>query len=181
MIHFIRICMTYIFSVNIQRTFEKEQMGDMEIVNVKKVTKMIEDLLSLQTKPPDAELWARLPEQTRWPVAKFAQRIHRRSRLAPNVLALVLIYLQRFVERHPNIQAFYGGGHRLCFTAMMVASKMQNDVAYTNRVWGKIAYNIFSLREINVMEREFLKFLEFELFVGPAEWDNCLKIINETD
>jgi hypothetical protein len=47
----------------------------------------------------------------------------------------------------------------------MIASKVICDDTYSNKSWGIVAQGMFSLREINQMEREMCSYLEWELTV----------------
>jgi len=47
----------------------------------------------------------------------------------------------------------------------MIASKVICDDTYSNRSWSIVAQGMFSLREINQMEREMCSYLEWELNV----------------
>ncbi|KAJ3505879.1 hypothetical protein NMY22_g17427 [Coprinellus aureogranulatus] len=56
-------------------------------------------------------------------------------------------------------------GHRLFISAFMIASKVICDDTYSNKSWGIVAQGMFSLREINQMEREMCNYLDWELTV----------------
>jgi hypothetical protein len=47
----------------------------------------------------------------------------------------------------------------------MIASKVMCDDTYSNKSWGIVAQGMFTLREINQMEREMCSYLEWELNV----------------
>ncbi len=134
------------------------------------IAKKIDSIISKHIIPPDKELLERSSNQLHQSIDEWIQDILKRSQLYPNILALAFIYIQRFTNMHPNIPIYYGGGHRLSFTALMVASKYHCDRSYTNKVWGKIGYHIFSLKEINEMEKDFIKFMDFNFFVSLDEW-----------
>ncbi|GLB37739.1 putative cyclin [Lyophyllum shimeji] len=59
-------------------------------------------------------------------------------------------------------------GHRLFISAFMIASKVICDDTYSNKSWGIVAQGLFSLREINQMEREMCNYLEWELSVDNS-------------
>lgn len=50
----------------------------------------------------------------------------------------------------------------------MIASKVICDDTYSNKSWSIVAQGMFSLREINQMEREMCGYLEWELTVDNA-------------
>ena len=47
----------------------------------------------------------------------------------------------------------------------MIASKVMCDDTYSNKSWGIVAQGMFTLREMNQMEREMCNYLEWELNV----------------
>ncbi|KAG8909740.1 hypothetical protein FRC01_006750, partial [Tulasnella sp. 417] len=60
-------------------------------------------------------------------------------------------------------------GHRLFISAFMIASKVICDDTYSNKSWCVVGQGMFSLREINQMEREMCSYLEWVLNVKPEE------------
>ncbi|KDQ09976.1 hypothetical protein BOTBODRAFT_178534 [Botryobasidium botryosum FD-172 SS1] len=58
--------------------------------------------------------------------------------------------------------------HRLFISAFMIASKIICDDTYSNKSWCVVGQGMFSLREINQMEREMCAYLEWVLTV-PKE------------
>ncbi|KAH6913938.1 alternative cyclin Pcl12 [Coprinopsis sp. MPI-PUGE-AT-0042] len=94
-----------------------------------------------------------------------AYALHR-TKLHPSVTFASLILLQRLKARFPTARG--SSGHRLFISAFMIASKVICDDTYSNKSWGIVAQGMFSLREINQMEREMCSYLDWELTVdGP--------------
>jgi hypothetical protein len=50
----------------------------------------------------------------------------------------------------------------------MITSKVMCDDTYSNKSWGIVAQRMFSLREVNQMEREMCSYLEWELTVDSS-------------
>jgi hypothetical protein len=71
--------------------------------------------------------------------------------------------LQRLKARFPTARG--SSGHRLFISAFMIASKVICDDTYSNKSWSIVAQGMFSLREINQMEREMCSYLDWELTV----------------
>jgi len=59
--------------------------------------------------------------------------------------------------------------YRLILTAILLASKFYNDVFYGNHYVGYIGG--VDLKEINILEKEFLRFINWRLWVDPLEYD----------
>lgn len=51
----------------------------------------------------------------------------------------------------------------------MIASKVICDDTYSNQSWGIVAQKMFTLKEINQMEREMCGYLEWNLNFGDRE------------
>ncbi|KAG5652849.1 hypothetical protein H0H81_003412 [Sphagnurus paluster] len=92
----------------------------------------------------------------------IAYGLHR-TKLHPSVTFAALILLQRLKARFPTARG--SSGHRLFISAFMIASKVICDDTYSNKSWGIVAQAMFTLREINQMEREMCNYLEWELNV----------------
>ncbi|PFH52124.1 hypothetical protein AMATHDRAFT_2374 [Amanita thiersii Skay4041] len=92
----------------------------------------------------------------------IAYALHR-TKLHPAVVFAGLVLLQRLKARFPSAKG--SSGHRLFISAYMIASKVICDDTYSNKSWAIVAQNLFTLREINQMEREMCSYLDWELTV----------------
>jgi len=92
----------------------------------------------------------------------IAYALHR-TKLHSSVTFAALVLLQRLKARFPTARG--SSGHRLFISAFMIASKVICDDTYSNKSWSIVAQGMFSLREINQMEREMCSYLEWELTV----------------
>jgi len=95
----------------------------------------------------------------------IAYALHR-TKLHQCVSIAALVLLQRLKARFPTARG--SSGHRLYISAFMIASKVICDDTYSNKSWGIVAQGMFSLREVNQMEREMCGYLEWELNVDNA-------------
>jgi hypothetical protein len=92
----------------------------------------------------------------------IAYALHR-TKLHPSVTFAALVLLQRLKARFPTARG--SSGHRLFISAFMIASKVICDDTYSNKSWSIVSQGMFSLREINQMEREMCSYLDWELTV----------------
>ncbi|KAF7321529.1 Alternative cyclin Pcl12 [Mycena kentingensis (nom. inval.)] len=92
----------------------------------------------------------------------IAYALHR-TKLHSAVTYAALVLLQRLKARFPTARG--SSGHRLFISAFMIASKVICDDTYSNKSWSIVAQGMFSLREINQMEREMCNYLDWELTV----------------
>jgi hypothetical protein len=92
----------------------------------------------------------------------IAYALHR-TKLHPAVTFAALVLLHRLKARFPSARG--SSGHRLFISAYMISSKVMCDDTYSNKSWCIVAQGMFTLREINQMEREMCNYLDWELTV----------------
>lgn len=90
-----------------------------------------------------------------------------RTRLPEVVTFQALYLLLRLKIRFPAARG--SSGHRLFISALMIASKSSCDDTYSNKSWAIVGQGLFSLREINQMERELFGYLGYKVNVSPEE------------
>jgi len=96
-----------------------------------------------------------------------------RTKLHPAVTFAALVLLQRLKARFPSARG--SSGHRLFISAYMISSKVMCDDTYSNKSWCIVAQGMFTLREINQMEREMCNYLDWELTVDDPILSNFEK------
>jgi hypothetical protein len=89
-------------------------------------------------------------------------------RLRPEVAVVTLLYVERFTQT-TGLQVTPDNWERLTITCMMLASKVWDDDSYENAEFAKIC-PLYSVDEINTMERVFLKLLDYKVIVGGSEY-----------
>ncbi|CDU22343.1 uncharacterized protein SPSC_00973 [Sporisorium scitamineum] len=90
-----------------------------------------------------------------------------RTRLPEAVTFQALYLLLRLKIRFPAARG--SSGHRLFISALMIASKSSCDDTYSNKSWAIVGQGLFSLREINQMERELFGYLGYKVSVSPED------------
>ncbi|KAJ7157033.1 hypothetical protein C8R43DRAFT_883675 [Mycena crocata] len=106
-------------------------------------------------------------------VQQRARRLHHfiafilwRGNMHDSVVFGALILLQRLKSRFPAARG--SSGQRLFLAAYIVASKVLCDSSYSNSNWRRLAQYLFTLREINAMERELCSHLDWDLNFHPV-------------
>ncbi|KAH7098699.1 hypothetical protein BKA62DRAFT_641908 [Auriculariales sp. MPI-PUGE-AT-0066] len=94
-------------------------------------------------------------------LANFIAYTLHRTRLSSYVTFTALHLLARLKARFPTASG--RSGHRLFISALMIASKVVCEDTYSNRSWCVVGQGIFSLKEINQMEREMCSYLDWRL------------------
>lgn len=101
------------------------------------------------------------------PLAHFIAYAIHRTRLPEVVVFTALFLLARLKERFPAARG--SSGHRLFISAFMIASKVVCDDTYSNKSWCIVGQNLYTLKEVNQMEREMCSYLEWILHVEATE------------
>lgn len=104
----------------------------------------------------------------------IAYALHR-TKLHVSVTFAALVLLQRLKARFPTARG--SSGHRLFISAFMIASKVICDDTYSNKSWSIVAQGMFTLREINQMEREMCNYLDWELTVDNPILANFMDMV----
>ena len=66
----------------------------------------------------------------------------------------------------------------MILASLIVASKYLFDDTYDNKAWAQVSQGLFSIGEVNRMEIELLKFLDYQLVFQENEW---LEFVAEID
>lgn len=96
-------------------------------------------------------------------LAEFIGYALHRTRLPEEITFQALFLLRRLKSRFPAARG--SSGHRLFISALMLASKSSCDDTYSNKSWTIVSQGLFSLREVNQMERELFGYLGFKVNV----------------
>ncbi|EMR09201.1 hypothetical protein PNEG_02538 [Pneumocystis murina B123] len=90
--------------------------------------------------------------------------------ISKNVIFLALLFIYRLKERNPMIRGKSGSEYRLLTIALILGNKFLDDNTYTNKTWAEITG--ISVKEIHVMEAEFLVNIHYSLLVSKTQWED---------
>ncbi|CAG8633998.1 10641_t:CDS:2, partial [Ambispora gerdemannii] len=107
----------------------------------------------------------------------FCNQVLQQTQLSESVVLLSLKYVQKLVKSGTMSTGDKGSEYRLFTVALMLANKFLDDNTFTNKTWSEVT-NI-SVKELNIMELEFLDNLDFKLFVSDTEYKHWLQCLNE--
>ncbi|KZV85672.1 hypothetical protein EXIGLDRAFT_725599 [Exidia glandulosa HHB12029] len=126
---------------------------------------------SLPSPPPTpAGARVRFAEQQAFPsLESFITDLCRQSCVQPSTLLVTLIYLDRLSKRlPPAAKGMPCTRHRVFLATLIVAAKYLNDSSPKNKHWTHYAAH-FDRNEVNLMEKQLLFILDFELRFEEAE------------
>ncbi|CEH17733.1 Cyclin [Ceraceosorus bombacis] len=106
----------------------------------------------------------------------IAYALHR-TRLPLAVTHQALFLLKRLKSRFPAARG--SSGHRLFISALMLASKSSCDDTYSNKSWTIVGQGLFSLREVNQMERELFGYLGYKVNVENEDLVEFVQALDE--
>ncbi|KAL8783558.1 MAG: hypothetical protein Q9213_004548 [Squamulea squamosa] len=125
--------------------------------------------------PPQDD--SRLPLQPALPSLEvFIQSMVDRSHVQVPTLMSSLIYLSRLQQRLPSVaKGMRCTVHRIFLASLILAAKNLNDSSPKNKHWARYTsvqgYDgfSFSLTEVNLMEKQLLHLLEWDLRINPDD------------
>ena len=100
---------------------------------------------------------------------QFITQVLTASKTIDKICVISLIYLRRLRLVNPNVIAQNGSEYRLFLTAVILANKFFDDEAPLNSCFSRVSG--IPLRQVNIMEVEFLRILDFNLVVSKKEYD----------
>eukprot|EP00929_Paragymnodinium_shiwhaense_P038612 TRINITY_DN20389_c0_g1_i1.p1 TRINITY_DN20389_c0_g1~~TRINITY_DN20389_c0_g1_i1.p1 ORF type:complete len:218 (+),score=53.71 TRINITY_DN20389_c0_g1_i1:211-864(+) len=101
-------------------------------------------------------------------IHEYLLRIGKYFQCSDECFVLCLVYIDRIVKQHPEFSICNLNIHRLLVTAAMLAVKFFDDVYYSNAYYAKVGG--VRTREINALETQFLKLIDWRLHVTPQEY-----------
>jgi len=101
-------------------------------------------------------------------MAMYAQRLRTYFFCSDTCFLVGLMYIDRIIKTHPEIQVCDLSCHRLFAVALLVAVKFNEDTYYSNAYYAKVSG--LRLQEVNKLEKYFLGLLDWKLIVQPEEY-----------
>ena len=102
-------------------------------------------------------------------VREYLLRLETYMKCSEECYLLALIYIDRIVNREPDIVINSHCIHRLILTGVVIAAKFVDDVYYKNSYYAHVGG--ISIRELNLLEHQFLSFLDFNLYITYEDFN----------
>ncbi|KAL4809447.1 cyclin-domain-containing protein [Aspergillus unguis] len=100
---------------------------------------------------------------------KWLSNVLSTTQVSQNVILLALLFVYRLKTTNPSVRGKKGSEYRLMTVALMLGNKFLDDNTYTNKTWADVS--MISVKEIHVMEVEFLSNLRYNLYASEEEWE----------
>ena len=101
-------------------------------------------------------------------IKDYLIRIQTYSNIERSTLIISLIYIDRFCNKAKVTLTQYNI-HKILFSSILMAIKFNEDDFYDNKYYSKIAG--VKLKELKVLEYDFIKLLNCELYVSRDLYD----------
>lgn len=111
-----------------------------------------------------------LPGQVQLPpLREFITNLVRKSHLHTGTFLATLVYLERLRKKlHSVAKGMPCTCHRVFLSTLIVTAKYVNDTSPKNRHWARYS-SVFSVAEVNLMEKQLLVLLDFHLSISMDE------------
>ena len=105
----------------------------------------------------------------------YLLRIQNYSKAEDSTLIIALIYIDRICKKKGIVLSKYNI-HRLLSTSILIAMKYNEDIICDNLYYSKIAG--VTNKELLVLEYEFMKLIDFDLFVSNKIYQTYYEFVN---
>ncbi|GLJ18719.1 hypothetical protein SUGI_0333980 [Cryptomeria japonica] len=100
----------------------------------------------------------------------YLERMLKYVRCSPSAFVVAYAYIDRLILSNPNFRLTTHNMHMLTLTSLMVATKFLDDEHYSNEYFAKVGG--LTLREMNILEVEFLFMMRFRLQVTVSVFES---------
>lgn len=104
------------------------------------------------------------------PLLEFIQNLVYATHAIPVSILVSMALLDRLGSKlPPKVSGSSETCHRVFLAALILANKLLYDVPMKNLVWSECSGGLYSVAEINLMEKQFLEFIDFNTNVKEEE------------
>ncbi|WLF80843.1 PHO85 cyclin-1 [Lodderomyces elongisporus] len=96
----------------------------------------------------------------------FLTKLIKYTNVYTGTLMATLVYLQKLKNKLPqNAQGLPCTRHRILLSCLILSSKFHNDSSPKNKHWAKYTDGLFNVKDINLMERQLIYLLNWDIRV----------------
>jgi len=110
-------------------------------------------------------------------IQDYLNRIRKYFRCRDECFVLALVYIDRVAKADSGMAVSALNAHRLLLIAVVLSAKFQDDIHYCNAYYAKVGG--LALQEVNLLEKNFVTILSWELYVGPEEYQFYHNVVCE--
>ncbi|KAF0545096.1 cyclin domain-containing protein [Gigaspora margarita] len=105
----------------------------------------------------------------------FIRDITNRSKVSKITMVVGLIYVNRLKKTLPSTaRGDFDTPYKIFLSAILVASKYLSDQSLQNKTIADITDGLYTVKDVNTMERSFLGLLKYDLWVDRNEVEDFL-------
>lgn len=113
-------------------------------------------------------------------LASFVRHLAKRAKLNAATFLTAVVYLHRLSSKLPTTaRGMSCTRHRIFLAAVLLATKYMNDIPLKNSTWALYSF-LFNTVEVNLMERQLLFLLDYNLAVNECELASLLAMTSDT-
>lgn len=109
---------------------------------------------------------------------EYVYRLVHYTQCSPSAFVVMLIYLERIARANGRLRLTAYNLHRLLVTALMLACKVLDDRCFSTLHYAKVG-GIPTAREMNRLEMQFLRYLDFRMNVAVETFFTKQHDLNE--
>lgn len=91
------------------------------------------------------------------------------TQVTPNVIILALLFIFKLKGFNQHIKGGPNSEYKLMTVALMLGNKFLDDNTYTNKTWAEVS--AIPVRDVHIMEVEFLSNMRYSLFTSEQQWN----------
>ena len=108
-------------------------------------------------------------------IRNYCERVLKYTHCEESSLIISLLYTDRICEKN-NFILTPNNIHKFIFIAVIMSIKYNEDECYTDSYYAKVGG--VSLEEFCLLQYEFLKLIQYRLFISEGEYDKYKRYIN---
>jgi G1/S-specific cyclin PLC1 len=106
----------------------------------------------------------------------FISRIVRYTNVYTGTLLCTQVYLERLASKLPkNAEGLPCTLHRIFLACLIISAKFNNDSSPKNKHWAKYTDGLFKVEDVNLMERQLLQLMNWDISVTEEELCRSLR------
>ena len=99
---------------------------------------------------------------------KWLQTLLATTQVTQNVIILALLFIYKLKGFNQHIKGGPNSEFKLMTVALMLGNKFLDDNTYTNKTWAEVS--AIPVKDVHVMEVEFLSNMRYSLFTSEPQW-----------